>query len=293
MKSKVLALLKSPVYLMFAVLYVLAVILRSTAGIVNTAVYLGMDAALIGLICFIYYYMTKKRESITIQYREPGLELAIGLMLVGVGWSIFPSMDGLKWWDAGEIIKKNVINVLLLTVLCLIRRTPLWKWRETRKNFWHDVGLGFTVLLIMTVPAAFYGGTMQKILNGSLKLQWLPGLLGISFVHKLFYSGLHEEFFYRGFVQSRLGAAFNSEWQGLVAASLYFGLFHTMGNQLWGYNAGLMGGFTESMFVQTFHGLVFGMLWMRTKSIIPGVIVHSGLNAVTNLAAVAQSLGWL
>jgi membrane protease YdiL (CAAX protease family) len=292
MKSKVLAFLKNPVYLMFAMLYVIAVILRSTAGIVNMAVYLGMDVALIGLINLIYL-MTKKRESIAICYREPGLELAIGLMLVGVGWSVFPSTAGLKWWDAGEIINKNVIYVLLLTVLCLIRRTPLWNWRETRKNFWRDVGLGVFVLLLMAVPAAFYAGTMQKILNGSLKLHWVPGLLGVSFVYQLFYSGLPEEVFFRGFVQSRLGTALKSEWQGLVAASLYFGLFHTVGNQLWGYNAGLMGGFTESMFVQTFHGLVHGMLWMRTKSIIPGVILHSGTNAVTNLATVAHTLGWL
>lgn len=292
MRSKIRVLAREPVYLGFAVLYLAAVVLRGTAGLGNLAVYVGMDVALLGLL-YLIYHITRKREPIAVQHREPGLELAIGLMTVEVAWRVFPSLVDLKWWDAGAIIEKNVIELLLVTAICWVRGSSLWNWRATRKNLWRDIGLGFVVFVVVAVPSAFYAGTAGAIQNGSLKPQWLPGLLGVSFVHKVLYSGLHEEVFFRGFVQARLASALKNEWHGLVAAALYFGLLHTMGNRSWGYDAGIMGGFTESMFVQTIHGLMFGMLWMRTKSVVPGVIVHSGMNAVTNLAAAARNLGWL
>ncbi len=39
-----------------------------------------------------------------------------------------------------------------------------------------------------------------------------------------------------------------------------------------------------------FIGLVFGTLWQRTRSLIPGVIVHAGINALNNLGTLPALL---
>ena len=41
--------------------------------------------------------------------------------------------------------------------------------------------------------------------------------------------------------------------------------------------------FYSAFFMQGFMGLIFGVIWDRTRNLIPGVLVHSGINTLNNM----------
>jgi membrane protease YdiL (CAAX protease family) len=100
-----------------------------------------------------------------------------------------------------------------------------------------------------------------------------------------FGAGFGEEIFFRGYVQSRVDAAFGRPFRlrgfefgiGLLVSSLLFGLVHVLNTVDyfhgrfdfgWWYGA-------QSIFV----GLFYGCMRSRTGSVLPGAVVH-GLSDV-------------
>lgn len=49
--------------------------------------------------------------------------------------------------------------------------------------------------------------------------------------------------------------------------------------------------FVQAFFLQGFTALVEGALWARTHSLLPGVMVHSGINALNALGRFSLPLG--
>lgn len=87
---------------------------------------------------------------------------------------------------------------------------------------------------------------------------------------------LPEELFFRGYVQGRLEEAFPPSrtflgarigWAWLVAAAL-FALGHYLVT------------FEPQMLTRFFPGLVFGWMFARTRSILPGTIFHAACNLI-------------
>jgi membrane protease YdiL (CAAX protease family) len=82
----------------------------------------------------------------------------------------------------------------------------------------------------------------------------------------LFFTAWPEEFLFRGLLQNFLARTFGSPWAGLVAASAIFGLSHIVHAPYpnWKY-----------VLVATVAGLFYGHAWMRTRSLLPGTLVHA------------------
>ena len=108
------------------------------------------------------------------------------------------------------------------------------------------------------------------------------------FFHNVAMSGLPKEFFYRAFLQIRLSQVLKSRLGGILIASLFFGLIHIPNLRQWYPDMTLTEDFCRAFFIQGFIGLVFGVLWERTRSLYPGIMVHSGLNALNALGSITS-----
>jgi CAAX protease family protein len=92
------------------------------------------------------------------------------------------------------------------------------------------------------------------------------GSLVFSAVGVLLFTAWPEEFLFRGLLQNLLSKTLKSEWAGLVVASVIFGfahIFHAPAPN-WKY-----------VILATIAGLFYGRAWMKTGSLVPGVLVHA------------------
>jgi uncharacterized protein len=273
----------------FITLYVLALIIRMLFSPLDALIYVGIDIGL-GTLILQTWWFSRKRDDPEPAISQPFLELAIGLLLYNALWRIVPNIP-IEEWRAGLILKKNLIDVVSICVFISFRKSVIWNLRASLRNLKKDVALALIIFLGLMIPSAFYSGTAQGLLSGTIEWTSVPTLFGVGFVFSVLLAALPEEFLYRGFIQSRLSSGLRSEWAGLLITSIYFGLLHTRGNLSWGYGENLADAFAESIFIQTFMALLFGMLYMRTKSLVPGIILHAASNALNNFADTAQRLG--
>lgn len=129
---------------------------------------------------------------------------------------------------------------------------------------------------------------------------WLIAIgVPLAFVAMTLEAGLTEEFLFRVLLQTRLAAWWRSETAAIVAMSLVFGLAHAPGYVLRG--AHLMEGMAGppdaltaiaySIAVVSPVGLVFGVLWARTRSLALVVLVHGFTDLIPNLAPFVKT--WL
>ena len=104
--------------------------------------------------------------------------------------------------------------------------------------------------------------------------------------------GLVEEFFFRALVQSRLAAWFKSEISGVVLMSLIFGLAHAPGFifrgagtvEGLGANPSALEATAYSIVVLAVSGILFGVMWARTKNLIALMLLHAAGDLLPNFA---------
>jgi len=114
----------------------------------------------------------------------------------------------------------------------------------------------------------------QKV-AGERSLRWMLNFL----IVQVFGVAFPEEFFFRGYVQTRLKPLFRKRWQlfktdigyEVVIASILFALVH------------LTGGFSLARLAVFFPGLLFGFLRESTHGILAPTIVHAMSNCVLRL----------
>jgi membrane protease YdiL (CAAX protease family) len=112
----------------------------------------------------------------------------------------------------------------------------------------------------------------------------LPGDFALQGAAQLVVVALPEELFFRGYVQGRLEEALPPTrtlfgapigWAWILAAAL-FGLGHFLVT------------FEPQMLTRFFPGLVFGWMFARTRSILPGTLFHAACNLI--MAVLGASL---
>jgi uncharacterized protein len=82
----------------------------------------------------------------------------------------------------------------------------------------------------------------------------------------LFFTAWPEEFLFRGLLQNLLARALRNQWAGLIAAAIIFGFSHIFHAPFpnWKY-----------VLLATIAGLFYGHVWIRTRSLLPGALVHA------------------
>jgi membrane protease YdiL (CAAX protease family) len=272
---------KSPAVFLFGAVYVLAVILSMLSDPSQGLVYVGLSVG-IGFLAWLILDLTKGMPVAGIQVREPWLELAFAC-LVYLVFEFAPSLDFGDKWSLGEVLRKGVLFLVLPYVFLRLRKYPPSSMGLSLSNWKQNLKVAGIVLACMAIPSIlFISDTGDLILGGQIALtQAIPAVV-IYFLHNVVRSGLPEEFFYRVFVQTRLSQVLKSRLGGILITSLLFGLTHVPHVLSWYPEMTLSEAFCSAFFIQGFVGLLYGVLWERTRSLIPGTIVHSGLNALNN-----------
>jgi membrane protease YdiL (CAAX protease family) len=132
---------------------------------------------------------------------------------------------------------------------------------EWSRGFAWNFGLLFVVYAAIAIPLGMKIGF----------LAWAPSLarvrsLPLSAIGILFFTAWPEEFLFRGLLQNLLSRTLNNPWAGLVVASAIFGLSHIFHAPYpnWKY-----------VLLATIAGLFYGRAWMKTGSLVPGVLLHA------------------
>jgi hypothetical protein len=178
---------------------------------------------------------------------------------------------------------------LALPQIALRRRGNIERYGFTT----HPLGLGLAIagVAIAVVLPLFVGGFVVATRFACAHMpSWVPGScvrvahpvwrlpseLAMNVAGQLVVIALPEELFFRGYVQGRLeeawpptrnllGARVGVAW--IVTAAL-FGLGHFLVT------------FEPQMLTRFFPGLVFGWMFARTRSILPGTIFHAACNLI-------------
>jgi membrane protease YdiL (CAAX protease family) len=112
----------------------------------------------------------------------------------------------------------------------------------------------------------------------------------VSFVWIAIEAGLNEEFLFRSVLQTRLSAWFRSAWAGVLVTSVVFGLVHMPGLFFRG-GPDVDGWSTDPLQVAAYTiavlspmGLLFGLIYARTKSLLLVVLLHGLVDVLPNMA---------
>ncbi len=284
--------LKTPTVLVFIAIYIFALVLVFLNEPENALTYIGLSIGIL-FLCWWIVDLTKKITIQDIKIKRPGFELIIGLLILII-WDYLPlpKIDFGDKWNIGMIIKKTIIFVGLPFLFLKFRKNSLasmgLKSKEWKKNLW----VGFIIFLALAIPSAFFvGNTGSEILSGKYGAQQVGIGLFSSFIYYFLMSGFSEEFFFRAFIQTRISYLLKSSISGVLITSLIFGLGHIHGIMQWYPGITIVEAFCRAFFLQTFMGIMFGVLWERTRNLIPCVFVHSGVDGLNNLFSVITKLG--
>ena len=140
---------------------------------------------------------------------------------------------------------------------------------------------------------ALFGRGARPLLDVSLAHRhWLAGLV-LCFLWMSVEAGVVEEVFFRAILQSRLAALARSNAAGIFLSALVFGIAHAPG--LWLRGAGTIEGLgaapslpvsiAYSITTMGVAGIVFGVLWARTRNWLLVVALHGLGDALANTPA--------
>jgi membrane protease YdiL (CAAX protease family) len=148
------------------------------------------------------------------------------------------------------------------TFILLRRLEGVGYGAEWRSGFGWNSAVHFVIYAAIAAPLGIKIGFITfdpaiSRMRASLPLE----ALGI-----LLFTAWPEEFLFRGLLQNLLSRTVSSRWVGLIAASAIFGLSHIFHAPYpnWKY-----------VLLATIAGLFYGHVWMKTGSLVPGVLVHA------------------
>jgi membrane protease YdiL (CAAX protease family) len=227
-------------------------------------------------------------------------------MAILVGWIVVflvfkgPLLEALVPASAGPAFRDTVNTALKLLAFVAVPAIVL----RLRGFDWWQAGRPTAPairLLLCFVLLALAGLAIQYLLGSQFHRLLGPGYAGrpillgtlLAFAWMSLEAGLVEEFFFRWYLQSRLAAWTGSQLSAALVAALVFGLAHAPGMILRG--AGVQEGLgatpsiaqslAYSIAVPGVAGLTFALLWARTRSFIPLVLLHGFIDALSNTAS--------
>jgi membrane protease YdiL (CAAX protease family) len=186
---------------------------------------------------------------------------------------------------------------LALPQVMLRRRGNIERYGFTAEPL--RLGLGIAAVAIVVVLPLFAGGFVlllrvacahvPQMVPGSCfraahPIWRVPGDFWMQVPAQLVVVALPEELFFRGYVQGRLEDVLPPRWTLLGAR---VGWAWILGAALFGVGHFLVT-FEPQMLTRFFPGLVFGWMFARTRSILPGTIFHAACNLI--MAVLSASL---
>jgi membrane protease YdiL (CAAX protease family) len=206
---------------------------------------------------------------------------------------LFPLVHILNSWsdyDFSIAADAIVYGVPLLTIICLTRfeeHTPFTRavgliGGDVNKGFLYAFA-GIVVIYVANdvISAAasligFDSSAFVKSISDEPHLYYV-----VEFILAAVVVGFSEETIYRGFITERLIR--RKELLGVVVGALLFASLHS-----WYFAYGLLNGFTYLSMIMVF-GLVFGVVYLKSRTIVPLILVHSWNDSIIYLNFIMPS----
>jgi membrane protease YdiL (CAAX protease family) len=231
-----------------------------------------------------------------------GLVVALAIYLVN-GPQMIDQLLPRAWIESARVH----FFVVLTKKLVLFVAIPFLLYRFLFGHRLRDFGIqieGFRALtgrhlaVILTVGGGllifqyFLGGAAAPLRQGKFSAYQLLVGLPLCFVWLSVEAGLVEEFFFRAIVQSRFTAWLRSDIGGIALMSLVFGLAHAPGMifrhagemEGLGANPSVLDATAYSIVTLAVSGILFGVLWARTKNLAALICIHAAADLLPNFS---------
>lgn len=172
-----------------------------------------------------------------------------------------------------QVSKSGSRNILMTLKEFGLEKSKLWN------------GLLWAILIGATLAALqlLLSRNKEDILTLFQSGQYLH-LLPKALIIMLITAGFTEEFFFRGFLQTRFQNAFKSNMISIVLTSLAFGLYHlpyAYLNPRWPSCGNLQDALSLAFSQGVPVGLILGTVYLRTgNNLMASIIVHTMINAL-------------
>ena len=167
---------------------------------------------------------------------------------------------------------------------------PAWRWAKHGRAL---IGVGLALLVFQAV----FGRGLHTLGELHPSVATLAWAIPLCLLWQTIEAGLCEEVLFRAVLQTRLAALLKSEVAAIVSGALLFGLAHAPGLYLRG--ASLMEGadahptllwsVAYSIAIVSPAGLLFGVVWSRTRSLGLVVMLHGLIDTLPALASFIET----
>jgi membrane protease YdiL (CAAX protease family) len=208
------------------------------------------------------------------------------LWLLAVGFPVFRLFVMGPWLE--QLLVDRTLRELVSAPILSVPYFFLPLWMILRRSRWTaaDMGLVWRVRSwsVATFALAFgFLGGMLPFFTGQAVLGFDPLPAG-EFLLLIYTNTFLEEFFHRGVIQSKLERALG-QGRAVVWGGVLFGLTHVaLDITSLGPSEGWIG-VGLAVFLQMTAGWLFGIIYMKTRSLWPGMACHYLLNWLSAILA--------
>lgn len=208
---------------------------------------------------------------------------------MGLALAYFPIYLAYLFWqlegEFGHWGSMVLLPLLLVLILNWGRAAPISSALASFGLRWGNLRRGLGLTLVLGVALGFLQVFMSRsgpevleaFRNGSAAY-----LLPLAFVLMLATAGFTEEFFFRGFLQTRLEGLLGSKWGGLVLTSVLFGVYHlpyAYFNPNWPSSGDWGAAWMSALGQGIPGGLILGGLYLHSrKNLAACIILHALIN---------------
>lgn len=238
---------------------------------------------LVILLCWVILIRLFTPSSIEkIEIKKPHKEaiiiifVYIYLFLIGLILNKFGRVEIMNL-AKNNIVLLNLLNAVMNTIFLTVPMLLLY--RILGYSF-KDMGLVFNfkkLSLILLAITAFIG-LLQKLISISNLYQAL-----LIYVIQIFINGFPEELIFRGFILSRLEKALNNPIYALILTTILFNAAHIPNFIIQNHYLSLQIILTYLFNIVQPTGLVWGYLYLRTRSVVPGTLWHAATTVLGDI----------
>lgn len=253
----------------------------------KTAFLLAFGIILVSVLIILIF---SKYYSLKLNIFEPKKELVIALLLyvLYLSFDFFTTQNGIKILGDFQVLMALFIAPLLILIFTkdknLRVKDIINSVGITIKESKYAIKIGGVASFIMIPFIIFSSNYNQRVITFNIFKNPFNGLIYflISFVFAFLIMGLPEEFFFRGFFQSRLSKVIKSEWISILITSFLFGFYH-LPNLFLNNSSLTHGNIITSIIIalteQGFVGILFGIIWAKTHNLSACIFLHSFIDA--------------